>query len=131
MVIIFKATVGFEIVSTSSEAKARKNPSLFQFWLPRRPREQRKGLCLADQMRRIAQPEGASVAQDGQRVHNQCASWSLETVRTRRHAGCINVKLSCAELAALNSNTQLPDMYPTGSPRGWPMDGTVLNALRK
>ena len=63
MVIIFKATVGFEIVSTSSEAKARKNPSQFQFWLPRRPREQRKGLCLVDQMRRIAQPEGASVAQ--------------------------------------------------------------------
>jgi hypothetical protein len=30
----------------------------------------------------------------------------------------INVKLSCAGLTALNSNTQLPDVYPTGSLRG-------------
>jgi hypothetical protein len=103
MVIIFKATVGFEIVSTSCEAKARKNPSQFQFWLPRRPREQRKALCLVDQMRRIAQPEGASVAQDGQRIHNQCASRSLETVPTRRHARSHQCK---AQLCRINRAQQ-------------------------
>jgi len=103
MVIIFKATVGFEIVSTSREAKARKNPSQFQFWLPRRPREQRKGFCLVDQMGRIAQPEGASVAQDGQRIHNQCASRSLETVPTRRHPRSHQCK---AQLCRINRAQQ-------------------------
>ena len=131
MVIIFKASVGFEIVSTSSEAKARKNPSQFQFWFPRRPREQRKGLCLVDQ-RRIAQPEGASVAQDGQRIHNQCASRSLETVPTRRHARSHQCK---AQLCRINRAQQQYNNCPTcialGSPRGWPIDGTVLNALGK
>ena len=116
MVIIFKATVRFERVSTSSEA--RKNPSQFQFWLPRRPGEQRKGLCLVDQMRRIAQPEGASVAQMSNASISSVLLGASKLSPLEDTLEAINEKLSCSGLTALNSNTQLPD-------------GTALNALWK
>jgi hypothetical protein len=128
--------MGETVSRLSAESKARNNPSRFQFRLPRRSCEQRKGLCLVDQMRRIAQPHRASGAQVAgllaKRVRNQCASRCPETVPTRRHpVEAINVKLSSAELAAVNSNTQLPDVYPNWLTERITIDERVLNALRK
>src|SRR4030095_9764797 len=112
MVIIFKANRGIR------DSQHAKESFQFQFWLRRRPREQRKGLCLVNQMRRIAQPEGASVAQDGQRTITSVLLGASKLSQLEDTLEAINVKLSCVGLTALNSNTQLPD-------------GTVLNALWK
>jgi hypothetical protein len=129
--------MGEPVSRLSAESKARNNPSRFQFWLPRRSCEQRKGLCLVDQMRRIAQPHRATGAQVAgllaKRVRNQCATRrALKlSLLDDTPVEAINVKLSSPELAAVDSNTQLPDVYPNWLTERIAIDERVLNALRK
>jgi hypothetical protein len=88
-------------------------------------------------MRRIAQPHRATGAQVAgllaKRVRNQCATRrALKlSLLDDTPVEAINVKLSSAELAAVDSNTQLPDVYPNWLTERIAIDERVLNALRK
>jgi hypothetical protein len=124
MVIIFKANRGIR------DSQHAKESFQFQFWLRRRPREQRKGLCRVNQMRRIAQPDGASVAEMAKGSITSVLLGASKLSPLEDTLEVINEKLRCSGLTARNSNTQLPDVYPTGLTETTAVD-EELNALRK